>query len=173
MNTAAAVGTYAAGFVIVLVIGMVIRRTLRGWRQRAEQQDELLGTLPALPERLGQAVIAPARGIYIGSTVVPNRLERITAGALGDRARGVLTRYPEGIMLERTGTTPVWMPQGSLVGVRAERVLARKVLPAGRQAAGTGTSGGLLVIRWRLPSGIEIDTAFRGEDRSAYARWIA
>lgn len=56
----------------------------------------------------------------------------------------------------------------SLIGVRTERALAGKVIP-GRP--GAEDPGGLLVIRWRLPSGIEIDTGFRGDDRRDYARW--
>jgi hypothetical protein len=43
------------------------------------------------------------------------------------------------------------------------------VLPGGR----TETSGGLLVLRWRLPSGTEIDSGFRGDDRGDYARWTS
>jgi hypothetical protein len=32
---------------------------------------------------------------------------------------------------------------------------------------------GILAIRWRLPSGTEIDTGFRGDDRSRYSDWLA
>jgi hypothetical protein len=169
MNTATAVGTYIFGFLVVLLIGLVIRRMLRGWRHRAERQDELIGNLPAVPELVAPAVIAPARGLYIGSTIAPNWLERINAGDLGYRCRAVLTRYPEGILLERSGAGPIWMPQRSIVGIRAERALGGKVIP-GRKSE---TPGGILVIRWRLPSGTEIDTGFRGEDRTDYAEWIS
>ena len=31
---------------------------------------------------------------------------------------------------------------------------------------------GILAIRWRLPSGTEIDTGFRGDDRQRYADWL-
>ena len=30
-----------------------------------------------------------------------------------------------------------------------------------------------LVLRWRLPSGTEIDSGFRGDDRGDYARWVS
>ena len=31
---------------------------------------------------------------------------------------------------------------------------------------------GILAIRWRLPSGTEIDPGFRGKDRGEYTRWL-
>jgi hypothetical protein len=34
------------------------------------------------------------------------------------------------------------------------------------------THDGILAIRWRLPSGTEIDTGFRGNDRREYPRWL-
>jgi hypothetical protein len=31
---------------------------------------------------------------------------------------------------------------------------------------------GVLAIRWRLPSGVEIDTGFRADHRKEYDRWL-
>ena len=169
MNTPTAIATYVFGIVIVVAIGVVIRRMLRGWRRRAERQAEIIGELPAQPDRLAPAVVAPTPGLYVGSTIAPNWLERVTAGDLGYRCKAVLTRYPEGILMERTGAGPIWMPQASITGVRTERALAGKVT-AGRAA--TDGTGGILVIRWRLPSGTEIDTGFRGDGRRDYTPWI-
>lgn len=169
MNTATAVATYIFGFVIVVLIGVVIRRMLRGWKNRARRQVELIGTLPPLPDLLGPAVVAPACGMYVGCTIVPDWLDRVNVGDLGYRCKAVLSRYPAGILLQRSGAGPVWIPQQSIVAIRAERGLAGKVLPEAR--AGEG-EGGILVIRWRLPSGTEIDTGFRGDDRRHYAQWL-
>ena len=33
--------------------------------------------------------------------------------------------------------------------------------------------GGVLVIRWTLPSGTEIDSGFRADDKAVYPPWIA
>lgn len=168
MNTPTAVATYVFGVVVVVLIGLVIRRMLRGWKHRSERQAELIGILPDPPDVLGPALVAPTRGLYVGSAIAPNWLERITVGDLGYRCTAVLTRYPEGILLERSGAGPLWMPAESLIGVRTEQALAGKVIP-GRP--GADTAGGLLVIRWRLPSGTEVDTGFRGDDRRDHARW--
>ena len=168
MNTPTAIGTYVFGFLVVVGIGVVIRRMLRGWKRRSQQQVETIGTLPAMPDMLGPAIVAPTRGLYLGCTIAPDWLNRVTVGDLGYRCKAVLTRYPAGILLERSGTGPVWIPDESVIGVRTELGLAGKVLPGAR----TGTAAaGILVIRWRLPSGTEIDTGFRGDDRRTYAEW--
>ncbi len=179
MNTGTAVATFVFAFFIVVIIGAVIRRMLGGWRNRALRQTELLGEFPSLPDMLSPAIVAPTRGLYVGSTLhpmlfaqaahAPDWLERIAVGDLGFRSKAVLTRYPEGILLERSGATPIWIPQDAITAIRTERGLAGKVIP-GRGKTETAT--GILAIRWRLPSGTEIDTGFRGDDRSEYARWI-
>lgn len=169
MNTPTAIGTAVFGLFIVVLIGLVIRRMLRGWKRRAERQVELIGTLPVMPDAVGRATVAPTRGLYLGCTLAPNWLERVNAGDLGYRCKAVLTRYPEGILVERSGTGPIWIPEAAITGVRTERAMAGKVLPGVRSDAG----GGILVIRWTLPSGTEIDTGFRGDDRTRYSAWTS
>ena len=168
MNTGTAVATFVFAFFVVVIIGAVIRRMLGGWRNRAQRQSQLVGEFPPLPDMLGPAIVAPTRGLYVGSTLAPDWLERIAVGDIGYRSRAVLTRYPEGILLERSGASPIWIPQEAITEIRTMRALAGKVIP-GR---GKGESAaGILAIRWRLPSGTEIDTGFRGDDRRDYVRW--
>ncbi|WP_328355359.1 transporter [Mycobacterium sp. NBC_00419] len=170
MNTGTAVATFVFAFFIVVIIGAVIRRMLSGWKRRSQLQAELVGEFPPMPDLLGSATVAPTRGLYVGSTLAPNWLERITVGDVGFRSKAVLTRYPEGILLERSGATPIWMPQDAITSIRTERAMAGKVIPGGGRGKPDAPAG-ILTIRWRLPSGTEIDTGFRGDDRSEYARW--
>ena len=74
----------------------------------------------------------------------------------------MLTRHSGGILLQRRGAAPLWIPDESITAIRTERAIAGKVL----------THDGILAIRWRLPSGTEIDTGFRGNDRRKYAKWL-
>jgi hypothetical protein len=174
MNTPTLVASLVMAGLVVIVIAVVIQAMMRGWRRRAERQVELLGALPALPDTVGAALLGPMKGLYVGSTLVPSWHDRIAVGDLGYRAKAVLTRYPEGIMLQRSGAGPIWIPHDSITAIRTERGIVGKVVPGGRGAA-RGTPGhhdGILTIRWRVPSGVEIDTGFRADDRANYDRWL-
>ncbi len=133
----------------------------KGWRSRARRQADVVGELPALPDDLGDELIAPSSGLYVGSTLAPSWQDRIAVGDLGHRAVSELSRHTKGILLSRTGEMPIWIPQDSIRAIRTERGLAGKVM----------TKDGVLVIRWELPSGTEIDTGFRGDDKSVYPAW--
>ncbi|MGE2834420.1 transporter [Mycobacterium sp. SMC-4] len=162
MNTPTLVATLIMAAVVVLVIAVVIQAMIRGWRRRGERQAQILGTMPPLPDTVGPTLVGPTKGLYVGSTLVPNWNDRIVVGDLGFRAKAVLTRYPEGIMLQRTGAGPIWIPDDVIVAIRAEKNLVGKAL----------THEGILAVRWRLPSGAEIDTGFRADDRGDYAKWL-
>jgi hypothetical protein len=161
MNSGTLVGSLIFAAVLVVVIAVVIQLMMRGWRRRAAQQQELIGDLPDMPDEVGAATTT-SRGIYCGCTMAPEWNERITAGDLGYRSKAVLTRYPEGILLERIRANPIWIPQESITAIRMERGIAGKVV----------ARIGILAIRWRLPSGVEIDTGFRASHRGDYPGWL-
>jgi hypothetical protein len=162
MSSATLVGSLLLAAVLVVGIAVVIRLMMRGWRRRAQRQAELVGTLPGIPDTVGEPIVAPTRGVYVGCTLAPGGQDRLAVGDLGYRTKAVLTRYPEGIMVQRSGGRPIWIPQEAITAIRTERALIGKV----------GGRNGILAIRWRLPSGIEIDTGFRGDDAGDYARWL-
>jgi hypothetical protein len=64
--------------------------------------------------------------------------------------------------VQRIGARPIWIPQESITAIRTERGIAGKVT----------VRNGILAIRWRLPSGVEIDTGFRANNRTEYAAWL-
>jgi hypothetical protein len=161
MNSGTLVGSLIFAAVLVVAIAVVVQLMMRGWRRRAQQQAELIGTLPDIPDEVG-AASTTTRGIYVGCTLSPAWNDRITAGDLGYRSKAVLTRYPEGILLQRIRANPIWIPQDSITAIRTERGMAGKV----------AARNGILAIRWRLPSGVEIDTGFRANNRDEYAGWL-
>ena len=157
MNSGTLVGSLIFAAVVVVVIAVVIQLMMRTWQRRSHQQAELVGALPEIPDQVGAATIT-TRGHYCGSMMAPGRSERIAAGDLGFRGRAALTRYAEGIMVERVRAQPIWIPQDSITGIRMERRMTGRV--------------GILAIRWRLPSGVEIDTGFRANNRNEYDGWL-
>ena len=162
MNTPTLVSSLIFAAVLVVVIAFLIHLILRGWRRRAERQVAAIGKLPAMPDTVGPTLVSATKGLYVGSTFAPSWQDRIAVGDLGFRSKAVLTRYPEGIMVQRSGATPIWIPDESITAIRTERGIAGKAM----------THDGILAIRWRLPSGTEIDTGFRGDDRREYSRWV-
>jgi hypothetical protein len=162
MNTGTLVGSLIMAAVVAVLIAFLIRQMMRGWLHRAQRQAQLIGTLPSLPDTVGPALIPAIKGLYVGSTLAPSWLDRIAVGDLGYLAKAVLTRYPEGIMLQRMGAEPIWIPDDAIAAIRTEKGIAGKAM----------THEGILAIRWRLPSGTEIDTGFRADDRADYDRWL-
>ncbi len=161
MNSSTLVGSLIFAAVLVVVIAVVIQLMMLGWRRRAQRQDELIGNLPEVPDAVGPATTS-LRGVYVGSALATEWNERVTAGDFGFRSKAVLSRYPEGILLERSRANPIWIPQDSITEVRTERVMGGKV----------AARNGILAIRWRLPSGVEIDTGFRAGNRDDYDGWL-
>jgi hypothetical protein len=161
MNSGTLVASLIVAAVLALLIAFIIQLMLRGWRKRAERQAELIGTLPGIPGQVGPAVITTP-GIYVGCTMAPAWSQRITVGDLGYRSKAVLTRHPEGILVQRIGAQPIWIPTESISGIRTEHVVAGKV----------AARNGILAIRWRLPSGVKIDTGFRADNRDEYRGWL-
>jgi hypothetical protein len=161
MNSGTLVGSLIFAAVLVVVIAVIIQLMMLGWRRRARRQEELIGNLPDVPIEVG-ATSTTLRGVYVGSTLSPEGNERVTAGDLGYRSKAVLSRYPEGILLERSRAKPIWIPQSAIIEVRSERAMGGKV----------AARNGILAIRWRLPSGVEIDTGFRAGNRDEYDGWL-
>ena len=85
-----------------------------------------------------------------------------TIGTVDDAARAADRRERIASMLQRSGAGPIWIPEESITAIRTERGVAGKAM----------THEGILAIRWRLPSGTEIDTGFRADNRAAYAPWL-
>jgi hypothetical protein len=161
MNSGTLVASLIMAALLAGVIAVVIQLMLRGWSRRSQRQADLIGVLPDLPERTGSATIA-TRGVDVGCAMAPDWSERIIAGDLGYCSRAVLSRYPGGILVQRIRAQPIWIPKESISAIRTERGIAGKV----------AARDGILAIRWRLPSGVKIDTGFRANNRDEYVSWL-
>ncbi len=140
---------FATGVLLLLVLLGVLGMR-RGWRRRAQRQQTL--PAPGLPpaDLAGHAPVATLQGLYVGSATAEDWLDRVVAHGLGTRAQADLAVHTAGVLLERDGSSPLWIPVEDLRQVRFDSGLAGKVVE----------QGGLLVLRWRLGE-VEVDSGVR------------
>ena len=136
-------------FMIMLALATGIFALLAvGWRNRLRRQADV-DPLPGIPAELG-AALAVADGQYVASTTAGDWLDRIAVHNLGIRTNAELSVHPEGVLFDRSGAGPVFIPAASLTGVRQESGMAGKFVE----------KDGLLVLSWMLGSR-ELDSGFR------------
>lgn len=123
--------------VVVAVIAGVLLLMLRGWRARGRRQ----AYLPA-PTSIGLREFAgePISGIFIGTVIAGDWLDRVVVHELGVRSRVEIAMAPDALCMEREGAASFAIPVGDLVGARSDRGLAGKAFER----------GGMAVITWRL-----------------------
>ncbi|HSO17534.1 MAG TPA: hypothetical protein VLS95_16430 [Arthrobacter sp.] len=134
-------------FTLVLITAALALIWL-GWRNRLRRQADV-DPLPEIPGALGTA-LAVADGQYVASTTAGDWLDRIAVHNLGIRTNAELSVHPEGVLFDRSGAAPVFIPAASLTGVRQESGMAGKFVE----------KDGLLVLSWMLGSR-ELDSGFR------------
>ena len=136
-------------FMIMLALATGIFALLAvGWRNRLRRQADV-DPLPEIPAELGAAV-AVADGQYVASTTAGDWLDRIAVHNLGIRTNAELSVHPQGVLFDRSGAGPIFIPAASLTGVRQESGMAGKFVE----------KDGLLVLSWMLGSR-ELDSGFR------------
>lgn len=141
--------------VVLAVLGM-----RRGWTNRARRQASL-PPLPAVPADLGEPLLPPLTGSYVGTTFASSWQDRVVHGGLGTPADAVASCHPAGLLVRRQGAAAVFVPAEAVVEARLAPGLAGAVVGA----------GGLLVVRWRLGEA-ELDTGFRADDKTGYPTWV-
>jgi hypothetical protein len=147
-----------AAFLVLFVLALA--GMWAGWRHRGRRQD-WLPELPAVPAALGAELAPPLSGLYVGSTVATRWQDRIVARGLGARAESVAQLTEAGALIQRQGSTPIFIPDGQLIDARLEPALAGKVVG----------QGGLLVLRWRHGEQ-DLDTGLRADEKTEYPAWI-
>ena len=142
--------------VLVVLVALAMRW---GWRSRMRRQS-VLPDLPIVPVDLGPATLT-MDGLYVGSTFADSWQDRVVHEGLGVRADARATLYDGGVLIDRQGSSPIFLPAETWDGARLAPGLAGKVMGA----------GGLFVVRWHLGESL-IDTGMRGDDKSSYPAWV-
>ena len=136
------------GLAMLAIIAVVFVLLGLGWRNRLRRQSDI-AALPAVPAELGGPLLA-AEGQYVATTTAGDWLDRIAVHGLGIRTNAELTVHPEGVLLDRSGAGPLFIPAASLAGVHQDSGMAGKFVE----------KDGLLVLSWTLGTH-QLDTGFR------------
>jgi hypothetical protein len=146
-----------AVLLLVLLVGVVYALMYAGWRRRARRfpsaavatTDGATGSAADSSDTLGTAEVT-AEGIYVTTTTVASRLERVAAAGLGVRARATMTVGGGEVRWVREGAGDVHVLFDWLTGVSRERGMAGKWVGQNR----------LVVVTWRAGDGEEFATGF-------------
>jgi len=136
------------GLAMLAIIAVIFVLLGIGWRNRLRRQSDV-EQLPAVPAELSLP-LAAADGQYVATTTAGDWLDRIAVRGLGIRTNAELTVHPEGVLFERSGAGPLFIPADRLTGIRQDSGMAGKFVE----------KDGLLVASWMLGSR-ELDTGFR------------
>lgn len=127
-------------FLTALLVGLiagVLLLMLRGWRARGRRQGHLLAPAPV---GAGETVGGPISGLFIGTVIAGDWLDRVVVHELGVRSRVEIAMTPDALCMHREGAASFSIPVGDLVGARSDRGLAGKAFER----------GGMAVITWKL-----------------------
>lgn len=132
---------------VILAVALLLLVWL-GWRARKRRQSDIAAPLP-FPEAPGRERFR-VEGQYVATTAAGDWLDRVAVHGLGIRTRADAAVYDAGILFDRAGSGPLWVPAADLAEVRLESGMAGKFVER----------DGLVVVEWRLGEK-PVDTGFR------------
>jgi hypothetical protein len=97
----------------LLLLSAVLGAMRTGWRHRAARQAAL-ARLPGVPDDLGPPLLAPASGLYVGTTSTESWQDRVVSGGLGRRAAATASLSAGGLLIDKT-RYPEWV--GTISGL--------------------------------------------------------
>ncbi len=146
---------------LVLIVLLAAWGLLVGWRHRAQRQADL-PELPVVPVDTGLDLAQPLTGLYVSTTKAGSWQDRVVARGLGRRAAATVRLTGAGVLIDRVGETPIFIPLDNLEAVGTAPGIAGKVM---------AMPDGILVLTWSL-GGTRLDSGLRIEDLAAQADWI-
>jgi hypothetical protein len=138
---------------VLAIIALGVWGMRRGWQARGARQSDIAAPAP-VPDhvRTGDPE-GGVPGMYVATTTAGDLLDRIVVHGLGNRGRADLYLRSQGVLVDRAGEPPLWIPVESLRAIRLGSGQAQKAYEA----------GGLILITWQLGDR-EVDTGFRADD---------
>lgn len=124
---------------VVAMIGLGVWGMRHGWRARGARQADIPAP-PPVPDTAWAALDDAVDGTYVATTVEGDLLDRIVVHGLGLRGPARISVQSTGVLVDRVGEQPLWIPRSALVGVRLGSGQAQKAFEA----------GGLILLAWQL-----------------------
>jgi hypothetical protein len=150
---------------LLAVLVTVLYVSYRGRYARRTRLTKALAPLPMPPAELsgpeGAQLLPPATGTYAGTAMAGDWHDQVTIGDLGHETAATMHLSRAGLLMDRVGAVPLWIPTESIRGAHLGKAVAGQVM----------TTDGLLVITWQL-GGRLLDTAFNGHDKDVYPDWL-
>ena len=146
---------------LILIVLLAAWGLLVGWRHRAQRQADL-PELPTVPTDLGAELTESLTGLYVSTTKAGSWQDRVVARGLGRRAAATVRLTAAGVLIDRVGETPIFIPIDDLEEVGTAPGIAGKVM---------AMPDGILVLTWNL-GGTRLDSGLRIEDLEAQADWM-
>ena len=146
---------------IWVVIGLLLLYLVLVGRKRvASRTKESVPEPPAVPAEVAaslsgalrsgpQPVLGPLEATYVSSTLHGDWLARVGAHGLGDRALSRVSVLPQGVVVERNGTSDLWIEASAIRSAQLAPGMAGKYVGA----------DGLVVITWAVDGGPGHDDA--------------
>ena len=147
---------------LVLLVLLIFGGLWWGWRNRARRQGDI-PALPAVPTVTGTQLTAPLEGVYVSTTRAGSWQDRVVVHGLGRRAKATLHLADDGVLVDRVGEDPIFLPAAAITAVGTAPGIAGKVM---------GMPAGLLVLTWRNGDAL-LDSGFRSDDPDDQDDWLA
>jgi hypothetical protein len=135
---------------VLALIAVALWAMRRGWVRRGRRQSDLPAPadLPPTDAVLGAAV----PGLFAGTGVNGDWMDRIVVHDLGVRSRGSIAWGSAGIWIDRDGARSLFVPAADIVAIRSDRGVAGTVR----------SKDSMVVVTWRLGDRV-LDTGFRAD----------
>ncbi|MBM9468233.1 PH-like domain-containing protein [Nakamurella leprariae] len=151
---------------MVAVIGLAALALWWGWRNRARRQADIPAPA-ALPADVGTdtehgGIVAPLAGVYVSTTRSGAWQDRVVVHGLGRRAKGDLVLRPDGVLVDRVGEPPLFLPRADLRTVTVSPGIAGKVM---------GLPEGIVLLTWQTGD-VLLDSGFRSDDPEEQRAWV-
>ena len=133
---------------VIAVIAVAVWAMRAGWKARQRRQEHIPEPVRQAPEDF--TALASAEGIYLGTSIHADWLDRVAVHGLGMRARASMSVGNMGFHFAMTGASDVFVTTESILSARVDSGVAGSVR----------SKESVIVVTWMLGDST-LDSGFR------------